>query len=72
MKICLVIDHTKSVLQSGEGQQINFRNFKRLARAPLITYGTFKCVLIPLTDNVQFGPKLKNITIIFFAVMDTN
>ena len=60
IKNVLVINHTKLVLLSGKDQYIDFQNFKRLRKAPLITYGNFKPVLISLSDNIHFGPNTKN------------
>ena len=38
---CLVITHTKSVLIPEENEWVNFWNFERLTKAPLIIYGNF-------------------------------
>ena len=59
IKSILAINHTKSVLLPEENQYINFQNFKRLAKALFQMYGDVECVLIPLTDNIDFGPNTK-------------
>ena len=53
------INHTKSVLLPEENEFMNFQNFKRLTKAPLIMYGNFECALIHSTDSIDFGPKTK-------------
>ena len=40
-------------------EYINFQNFIRLTKAPFITCDDFECVLIPSTDNIDFGPNTK-------------
>ena len=57
LKNVLAINHTKSVLLPAESEYVNFQNFKRLAKPPLIIYGDFECVLIPLTNNINFWSK---------------
>ena len=47
LKNCLAINHAKSVLLPEENGDIDFQNFKRLAKAPFIIYCDFECVLIP-------------------------
>ena len=59
VKNCLVIYHTKSVLLPEENEYVNFQNWKRLIKTPSIIYGDFECVLMPLTDNIDFGPNTK-------------
>ena len=56
---CLAINHIKSVLLPEEGGFINFENFKRWTKALLIICDDFECVLIPSTDNINFGPNTK-------------
>ena len=41
VKNCLPVDHTKSVLLPEENEYVNFQNFERLTKAPLIIYGDF-------------------------------
>ena len=55
----LAINHTKSVLLPEEGEYVNFQNLKRLLKLPFIIYGDFECVLIGLTNNIDFGPNSK-------------
>ena len=55
-----------------QGAYIYFRILKKLSEAPFIIYGDFECVLMPSTDNIDFGPKLKIIEIISFIIMATN
>ena len=58
-KKCLAVNHIKSVSLPEEDASINFQNFKRLTKAPFIIYGDFECVLVPSTDNINFGPNTK-------------
>ena len=58
-KNCLASNHTKSVLLPEETEYVNFQNFKRLAKASVIIYGDFECILIPSTDNINFVPNTK-------------
>ena len=51
--------HTKSVLLPQENACINFQNFKRLTKAQFHIYDYFECVLIPSTDNIDFGSNTK-------------
>ena len=68
-KNCLSINHTRSVLPPEESEHVNIQNFKKLTKAPLIRH---ECVLIPSTDNINFGPNAKDIQIMLLAVMATN
>ena len=43
-----------------QGAYIYFRILKKLSEAPFIIYGDFECVLMPSTDNIDFGPNTKN------------
>lgn len=52
-----LINHTKSAWLPEEGACINIQIFKRSTKAPFIIYG--EAVLIPLTDNIDFGPNSK-------------
>ena len=38
---------------------VNLQNFKILIKARFIKYGCFECVLMPSTDNIDFGPNTK-------------
>ena len=42
-----------------EGAYIKFKNFKRLTNVSFIIYGNFEYILVPLTDNISFGPNAK-------------
>ena len=59
VKKCLAINHIKSDLLYEEIEYINIQNFKRLAKSPFMIYGDSECVLIPLTDNIEFFPNAK-------------
>ena len=59
LKICLAINNTKSVSLPEEIEYGNFQNFKRLTKALFIIYWDFECLLIPSTDNIDFGPDTK-------------
>ena len=59
LKDFLAINHTKSVLLSEENEYLSFQKIKRLTKAAFIIYGDFKCVIIPSTDNINFGGSTK-------------
>ena len=59
VKNYLAINHTKSVLLPEKNEYFNFQNFKRLTKAPFISYCGFECALIPPTDNIDFLPNKK-------------
>ena len=55
-KNCLAINHWKTVLHPEENEYVNSENCKRLTKAAsFIIYGDFECVLIPSTNNLDFG-----------------
>ena len=56
VRLCLVINHTKSILFAEEDEYVHFQNFKRSVKALVLICSDFECVLIPSTCNVHFVP----------------
>ena len=71
-KNCLAITHTKSVLLPEKGGHINFQSVKSSTKVPLIIYDDFKYVLMPSTNNIDFGPNTEQYQDHVFAVMTPN
>ena len=61
----LTINYTKSVILPGKCEYVNFQNFKRLTKTLFIICRDCECVLIPSTDNTNFGPNTKKYEYMF-------
>lgn len=68
-KTCLAITHTKSVLHPEEGGHINFQSVKSSTKVQFIIYDDLMYVLMPSTNNIDFGLNTEQYQEHVFAVM---